>query len=101
MATFNLNAGDVGAYEKTLVAATVDTVNFQEAVDRVEIYSSGADEIYFTLDGAAPTVGGATTLLLPAAASVRTIRVPKRDSPTVVKLISAGTPVYSVAKEVK
>lgn len=100
MATYNLNAGDNGAYEKALVAATEDTVNFVETVSDVEIViHSGAAAIYVTLDNTPATVAGARTLVIPPVAGLfRRLRVPKRDTATTVRLISSGTPVYSVAK---
>jgi hypothetical protein len=99
MSTYTLLAGDVAAYEKTLVATTVDTVQFARAVEAVEIYTDGTSSIYFTLDGSAPTVGGATTLFLPATPSVRTVKINGRGN-TTVKLISSGTPKYSVAAQI-
>jgi len=100
MASYTLNAGDIAAYNKTLAAATEDTVTFARAEEYVEVYTDGTSAIYFTVDGSAPAVDGARSLLLPASPAVRTVKVPRRDAPTVVKLISAGTPKYSVAKQV-
>lgn len=98
MTTFAVAASEVGAYEKTLVASTVDTVTFAFLPDEIAIYSSGSAAISFTVDGTTPTANGAGTFYLPATASVYTIR-PERvvgSTPCVVKLISAGTPTYSV-----
>lgn len=100
MATYNLNAGDIGAYNKTLAAATEDTVNFARPEEEVEVFSDGTAAIFFTVDGSAPAVDGARSLLIPASPSVRSVRVGRREAPTVVKLISSGTPKYSVAKRV-
>ena len=101
MATYAIAVGEIGAYEKTLAAATVDTVNFGAAVaDSVEITSDGTAAIYVTLDGSAPTVAGAKTLIVPAGTGpiVRRLRANKRNTNTQVQLISPGTPKYSVAE---
>jgi len=98
MATYNLAAGDIGAYEKTLVAATLDTVQFAENVENVQIFTDGTAAIYVTVDGSDAVVVGPRSLLVPATPSVRTIKVNRREAPTTVKLISVGTPKYSVAE---
>lgn len=99
MANYTVAAGEHGAYAKTLVASTVDTVTFTDRdLDTVEVFSSGAVAVYVTVDGSTPTVGGAATWELPAGGpAVRTITVPTAGA-TVVKLISASTPVYSVSE---
>jgi hypothetical protein len=97
MATYTLGAGDRGAYAKALVAATVDTVDLDGTAPAVEIVSSGSAAIYVTVDGTAPTVGGAKTWEIPAGTGpiVRTIR---GNGIGLVKLISSGTPTYSVTQ---
>lgn len=97
MATYTLAAGDVGVHDKTLVASTVDTVAWPAGVvsDLVEVLNDGATDIFVTVDGSAPTVaGGATWEVSPGTA--RVLRTPGGVVPTTVKLISAGTPTYSV-----
>lgn len=98
MATYTVAVGERGVH-KTLVAATVDTVNFSRDCDRVEIINrDGTAELYFTTDGTTPTVGGNNTLMLPAAiGSYVTTAV---GGLSVVKLISAGAPAYSVLEVV-
>lgn len=99
MASFELAAGVRGAYAKTLTANTVDTVSFLQDVGSIEVYGSGTSAIYFTVNGSTPTVAGGITYELPAGGpSVRTVSAPGGDLP-VVKLISAGTPTYSVTGE--
>lgn len=100
MATYKVATKKVGAYAKTLVASTVDTVEFADYLPAVEVTSNGTAAIYFTIDGSTPTVGGAECYELPALASVRTVDIPNSSErpATVIKLISAAMPTYSVAK---
>lgn len=100
-----LTSGQRAAHGIALGAAAVDTVTFPRWVPEVEITSHSTSAIYFTVDGSTPTVGGAGTHVLPPAVSTRTVKTPRVDSPstqargvTVVKLISAGTPTYSVSE---
>lgn len=80
----------------TLVAATVDTVTLDRDYSEVEVTNvDGVAPLYFTVDAAAPTVAGNDTEVLPGA--IGRLRIPSGSgSPTVVRLISAGTPKYSV-----
>ncbi len=110
MAEYTVPSGHVGAHEKTLVADAVDTVTFQlgssgspgwaNVPKKIEILTDGDAAIYVTTDGSTPTVGGSNCYPIPAAASSTVIDV--RDSnlsdAVVVKLISAGTPTYSVSR---
>jgi hypothetical protein len=95
VATHTVAADEIGAHSKTLGANTVDTVNFADDVKQIEVVSDGAAELYFTVDGTAPTVGGAKCYYLPAFGGAR--EVPVHTGGT-VKLISSGTPKYSVAR---
>jgi hypothetical protein len=100
MATYTLTAGDRAAHEKTLVATTADTVTFVGFVNRVQIVNhDGADQIYVTVDGTTPVAKAATTYCLPAAISSLEIPVPdSKASGVSVKLVSEGTPLYSVVR---
>jgi hypothetical protein len=86
-------------YHSTLTASTVDTVTFTTSwqVARV-INVTGTSVIYFTVDGSTPTVAGANCRVLPAVAGF--VDQAGLDStattPGSVKLISAGTPGYSI-----
>ncbi|WP_405673256.1 hypothetical protein [Streptomyces sp. NBC_01530] len=82
----------------TLAAATVDTITFDADYTTVEIVNrDGAAEIYATVDtGITPTVGGAGCDVLPAAIGSLTVDASGYGSPTTIKLISSGTPAYSV-----
>lgn len=99
MGSYTLTAGQRAAHAKTLVAATVDTVTFDSEVGQVEVLShDGSSPIYFTVDGSTPTVAGAGTFVLPAAVGALEVPVAYNAAggDTAVKLISAGTPTYSV-----
>jgi len=102
VAKYTVPDNNLGAYKKKAAAATVDEVTFTDTLRAVEVTSDGTSEIYFTVDGSTPTVGGSNCHEIPATGGtvVRTVTVPS-TSPrkvTVVKLISAATPTYSVAR---
>lgn len=97
MASHSVAANEIGAHNKTLVAATVDTVTFADDLAAVEVFTDGSEDIYFTVDGSTPTVAGANCWFLPTAMSVRRVVVPASGG-TVVKLISSATPTYSVSR---
>lgn len=97
MASYSVSAGAIGAHNKTLVGGTVDTVTFADDADLIEVVSDGAAALYFTLDGSTPTVWGENTYFMPASLSERT-EAPGTPGGTVVKLISSGTPTYSVSQ---
>lgn len=94
MATYS----DVWIKHGQLTAATVDTVNLDGDYSEVEVINrDGAAEIFFTVDGGAPVVAGDDNHILPAAISGVTVNASKETGdPTVVKLISSGTPKYTV-----
>jgi hypothetical protein len=98
MASYSVTAGNKAVYDKTLVANTADTVTFADNVDRVEIITDGAAELFVRVseDGAAATVGGANTDMLPAGGSSSLDLPSPGIGGTVVSLISSGTPKYSV-----
>lgn len=96
MASTTVAAGKIGAHNITLSASTVDTVTFTDDVSSVEVINlDGAAAIYYTIDGSTPTVAGANTFVLPATISSAVHGTPG-SAATVVKLISSGTPKYSV-----
>lgn len=110
MAEYEVPNGHVGAHEKTLVGGVVDTVTFAlgdpsapgwaRLPTAVEILTDGAADIYATVDGSVPSVGGTNCYRVPAAAGAAVIDVRDSDSTdvVVVKLISSGAPVYSVSR---
>lgn len=98
MTTIPVASGRVGTYANTIAAGVMDTVNFADDLEEVEVVTDGAAALYYTVDGTTPTVGGTNCWELPAGNGyVRTIQVPTAG-PTVVKLISSGTPKYSVSR---
>lgn len=98
MAAFSVAAGEHGVYQKTLTASTVDTITYAADADNIEVWGDGTAAVYFTVDGTAPTVEGKNTWELPSgAASSRIVEVGTGGG-TVVKVVSAGTPKYSVAE---
>jgi hypothetical protein len=98
MATYSIGAGERLAAEKTLVASTVDTVNItRKGVGKVRVHSDGAASIFIRVDGTAPTVGAAASYYIPAVAGAFVdIPFPSDSAAGSVKLISVGTPKYSV-----
>jgi hypothetical protein len=97
VASYSIAAGEIAAYSKVLVAATVDTLTFSNDRDSVRVYNdTGTAVIHFTVDGTVPTTNGANTYRVPAVAGAYTDAEPRSGAATVVKVISAGTPTYSV-----
>lgn len=77
-----------------MVAATVDTVTLTSDHDFVEVLNrSTTDAIFFTTDGSVPTSNGDDTFIVLAGQSLK-VKAPLRSD--AVKLVSAGTPTYSV-----
>lgn len=80
----------------TLVANTVTTVTLDSDYATVEVLNvDGAASVYFTTNGATPTVEGAGCNVLPAAIGALDLNTGTRGTVT-VKLISTGTPKISV-----
>jgi hypothetical protein len=98
VAEHTIRAGEWGIHGLTLTAGQITTVHFPDDVDEIEVLShDGAAAIYFTVDGADPQVEGRASRVLPAAISSAQVQ-PPTAGPTVVKLISAGTPRISVTR---
>lgn len=91
-----VDASGTWSVHRTLTPASVDVVTFGEDLRQVEVLSrNGAGELYFTVDGATPTVAGDSTHVLPAAISSMTVPAGGSGN-TVVRLISAAAVTYSV-----
>ncbi|MBP2581920.1 hypothetical protein J3A78_002398 [Streptomyces sp. PvR006] len=98
MADYQVQAGEWGVHAITLQPGTVTTIAFPDDVDEVEVLShDGAAAIYFTVDGSTPSVEGRGSRVLPAAISSAQVQ-PPTAGPTVVKLVSAGSPSVSVSR---
>lgn len=92
------------AKHATMAAAnTAETVTLTDLATKrgeIEVVNrDGAAAIFFTTDGTAPTVNGDDCWVLPAAIGSFIVKSPA-DAAAVVKLISAGTPQYSVQGQV-
>lgn len=83
-----------GSTHQVLVAATVDTVTIPSGYPMVEVLNrDSAAIIHFTNDGTIPVTGAdGTYVVLPLSA----LRVTSPTGANVIKLISVGTPSYSV-----
>jgi hypothetical protein len=81
----------------TLTADDVKEVSLNKNYQRVEVLNvDGAAAVYFTVDGSDPTVEGDDCHCIPAAIGALDAPSVRQDNPTVVKLISTGTPKVSV-----
>ena len=98
MTSYPIAAGAIAAHDKTLVASTVDTVTFtSQEVEQLKVWTDGTAAVYVSLDGSTPTVSGAHCFKIPAAATAIAERFNVQQLSPTIKLISAGTPVYSVS----
>lgn len=105
MATYTIAAGKIAKHAVTMVAAQVDTYTFTDDLGPgqrvIEVMSDGAADIYYTLDGSTPTVGGDNCYRIPATPAVD-VRLAEYNAGTskynTVKMISSGTPVVSVQR---
>ncbi|GAA4824475.1 hypothetical protein [Streptomyces ziwulingensis] len=98
MPSYTVQADEWGVHGITLEAGTVTTVHFPDDVTEIEILShDGAAPIYFTVDATNPQVEGRASRVIPASISSAQVE-PPTAGPTVVKMISAGTPKISVTR---
>lgn len=81
----------------TLVASTVATVTVAGNAEFIEVMARGTGDIFFTVNGTTPTVAGDDTFAVAGAGGYVRLRNNERDGSIDVKLISSGTPGYSVA----
>lgn len=82
----------------TLTASAVDTITLSRPSGQVKIINRlGTNEIFYTLDGSAPTVNG-DCYVIPAIAGASDIRAIRLNplGVQVVNLISSGAMTYSV-----
>lgn len=99
VADYTVPAGHVGVHAKTLVGGTVDTVTFTgEDLSEVEVLTDGSDDIYVSFGAMAePAIGSSDCWRVPALPGSSVLPV-RTSNDTVVKLISAGTPTYSISR---
>lgn len=88
-------AGRVGKHAITLTANTVTAVTFEDDLLSVEVSTDGSARVFYTLDGTDPTVGGTHCYCVPTGFGSDE-HEPRTPGGTVVKMISAGTPVVCV-----
>jgi hypothetical protein len=98
MADVDVAADQIAAHNVQLAAAQVKTVRFAEDLNSVDVISDGTAAVYYTLNGSTPAVAGSNCYLIPAGAIGVDTREPPTSGPTLVKLISEGTPVISVQR---
>lgn len=110
MAEYTVPAGHIGVHEKTAVAGVVDTVTFEvgsrntpgwgRLPRQIEVLTDGAADMYVTVDGSTPVPAATNCYRVPAAAGATVISVADADATdaVVVKVVSAGTPEYSVSR---
>jgi hypothetical protein len=78
---------------QTLSANVVDVVTLTAKFKAVEVLNRGSADIYFRVDGTAPTVAGDDCFVVVASAS---LQVPSLDESDVVRLIASSSCAYSV-----
>jgi hypothetical protein len=86
------------AHHGTLTASAVDTVTLSRPTGQVKVINRlGTSEIFYTLDGTAPTVNGDCYVVVATAGAydIRPNRINNQNA-QVVNLISAGAMTYSV-----
>lgn len=99
MANYSVPANHVGVHAKALAAGVVDTVTFTGVdLPEIEVLTDGTADIYVTFGASAtPTVAGTQCWRIPTGSGSATLPI-RTSGDTVVKLLSEGTPVYSVSR---
>ncbi len=90
MATYTVTT----AKHATLTANVVDTVTFPRDCDRVEVVNRGNVELYFTLEGQTPTIGGDNAYIVMPGGALQA--EPRTSGNTSANLISGAATAYSV-----
>lgn len=91
--------GQIGTALITLTANTVETVTFTDNIGQVDVISlpSNTADLWYTIDGSTPTVGGGNCFFLPAGmVDTRETVNASGGATDLVKLISNGTPIVRV-----
>lgn len=98
MAVYTVQPGEWGVHGLTLEPGTITEIHFDDDAPEIEVLShDGAAAVYFTTDGTTPQIEGRACRVIPASISSATVQ-PPTAGPTVVKLISAGSPKVSVTR---
>lgn len=98
VASYTVPEGHVGIHAKTLTANTQDTVTFTGVdLPEIEILSNGEADIYVRIGSGPATVAGTDCYRVMAAMGATSLPV-DTSGDTVIKLISSGTPMYSVER---
>lgn len=97
---YKMASGTAGPHwHSTCVASPAyDTVVMGSALEVIQVLNRSASgpEIYYTLDGSTPSVGGSNCRVLPASICADIASDFSTTTIVTVKLISSGTPTYSV-----
>lgn len=96
MADHTILAAAVGKHNVTLTPDTVDNFTFAKDPDAIAVLSNGAEELYFTVDGTEPTIGGTHCWKMLAVPGERRVVHNRPSAP--VKVISEGAPEISVTR---
>lgn len=101
--TVVLTAGQISAEDLVTVASAVDTITVPDDWDTILVQGAGAVgvNLYYTLDGSAPTVGGHNTYELIGAGAGIIVRSDEHSfaqGSTTFKAISGGVFTYSVSR---
>lgn len=97
MTDYTVAAGKVARHGINMTAAQADTVTFADNIGSVDVMSDGTANVYYTVDGSTPTVGGSNCYRLPSGMPGIDTRDTRNDAGIdVVKLIADGATVVSV-----
>lgn len=99
MANHVIPAGEFAVHEYVMAAGVVESFVFPGRQAIVEIISDGSADIYGRSDGGDPVVRGGNTWRIPFGGTVVMEVATTGNTPSVVKLISEGTPTISVQKD--
>ena len=99
MTAHTVAAGGVAKHRFVLAAGVEDTVNFADDADQLEVLCFTATEpVFFTVDGTAAAVDGASSYVVTANSSMAVDRPRQATAGPVVRLISAAAATVSVMR---
>lgn len=99
MASYEIATDETAEWGKVVGAATVDTITITRNREEIRVTKedSGTDELWVTFDGSTPAANGPKSHRIRGVQYAAIVHRPRGGSGTdVVKVISAGTPTYSV-----